>query len=166
MSHDAEGRLGGGRGDSRRNGGFAGPDASLFCAASAKISTAAMSSAIGSPRKDNAGKRRRGRRRHNDRVDRRSDCGLRPSCHGRQQSWIVAGGGTRNPTLMRMLARRLAPARIERARRSGVVGGLARGSGFRPPCGALARDCRSTFPWNNGVRSPMTGGSWCGPGKT
>jgi anhydro-N-acetylmuramic acid kinase len=34
-------------------------------------------------------------------------------------SWIVAGGGTRNPTLMRMLAERLAPAGVETA---GAVG--------------------------------------------
>src|SRR5262249_56006513 len=33
--------------------------------------------------------------------------------------WIVAGGGTRNPTLMRMLAERLAPAPVETA---GAVG--------------------------------------------
>ena len=30
-------------------------------------------------------------------------------------SWIVAGGGARNPTLMRMLKERLAPAVIETA---------------------------------------------------
>src|SRR5215468_12649034 len=33
----------------------------------------------------------------------------------RPAGWIVAGGGTRNPTLMRMLAQRLAPALIETA---------------------------------------------------
>lgn len=30
-------------------------------------------------------------------------------------SWIVVGGGARNPTLMRMLAQRLAPAQVETA---------------------------------------------------
>ena len=30
-------------------------------------------------------------------------------------SWIAAGGGTRNPTLMRMLEERLAPASVETA---------------------------------------------------
>ena len=34
-------------------------------------------------------------------------------------TWIVAGGGTRNPTLMRMIAERLAPANVETA---GAVG--------------------------------------------
>ena len=33
----------------------------------------------------------------------------------RAASWIVAGGGARNPTLMRMLAERLAPASVETA---------------------------------------------------
>ncbi len=34
-------------------------------------------------------------------------------------SWIVAGGGARNPTLMRMLAARLAPAHVETAHEAG-----------------------------------------------
>ena len=37
------------------------------------------------------------------------------------KTWIVAGGGARNPTLMRMLAGRLAPARIESGARSRLV---------------------------------------------
>ena len=35
------------------------------------------------------------------------------------RTWIVAGGGARNPTLMRMLAQRLAPARVETGHEAG-----------------------------------------------
>ncbi len=47
------------------------------------------------------------------------------------QSWIVAGGGARNPTLMRMLRERLAPATVEAADDAGLVGGRDRGAGLR-----------------------------------
>ena len=54
------------------------------------------------------------------------------------QSWIVAGGGARNPTLIRMLAERLAPA-ARRDRGSGrLVGRRARGAGLRVSRRALA----------------------------
>src|SRR5262249_59671308 len=41
------------------------------------------------------------------------------------KTWIVSGGGARNPTLMRMLAERLAPARLQTADAAGwAVRGL------------------------------------------
>jgi hypothetical protein len=36
------------------------------------------------------------------------------------KTWIVSGGGARNPTLMRMLAERLAPARVQTADDAGL----------------------------------------------
>ena len=35
-------------------------------------------------------------------------------CRARRDRWIVAGGGARNPTLLRMLAERLGPASRDR----------------------------------------------------
>ena len=54
------------------------------------------------------------------------------------RAWIVAGGGARNRTLMRMLAERLAPATVETADAGRLVGRCARGAGLRVPRGALA----------------------------
>jgi 1,6-anhydro-N-acetylmuramate kinase len=45
--------------------------------------------------------------------------------------WLVAGGGTRNPTLMRMLAQRLAPGQHRDGRRGRLVGRCAGGAGLR-----------------------------------
>ena len=47
------------------------------------------------------------------------------------KTWVVAGGGARNPTLMRMLAERLEPARVEGADAAGWSVELARGPGLR-----------------------------------
>ena len=52
------------------------------------------------------------------------------------KTWIVAGGGARNPTLMRMLAQRLAPARVGTGALGRLVGLLARGASHRLSRGA------------------------------
>ncbi len=43
----------------------------------------------------------------------------------RPQRWIVAGGGANNPTMMRMLADRLAPAQVQTATSLGWKGDAA-----------------------------------------
>jgi anhydro-N-acetylmuramic acid kinase len=72
--------------------------------------------------------------------------------------WLVAGGGTRNPTLMRMLAQRLAPVGIETAGAVGWSADALEAQAFaylavRTLCGLPI-----TFPSTTGVRAPMTGG--------
>ena len=74
------------------------------------------------------------------------------------QSWIVAGGGARNPTLVRHAGRATSPG-VGRDRGSGrLVGRCARGAGLRVPGGALAKGLPLTFPTTTGAPRPMTGG--------
>ena len=74
------------------------------------------------------------------------------------RAWIVAGGGARNPTLMRMLAERLAPATVETADAVGWSSRCARGAGLRLSRGATLRGLPITFPTTTGVSKPMQGG--------
>jgi anhydro-N-acetylmuramic acid kinase len=73
-------------------------------------------------------------------------------------SWIVAGGGARNLTLLRMLAERLAPAAVETADAVGWSGDALEAQAF----GYLAvRGLKGepiTFPTTTGVPHPLTGG--------
>ena len=73
-------------------------------------------------------------------------------------SWIVAGGGTRNPTLMRMLAERLAPAR---SRPRGDVGWSAdalEAQAFAYLAVRTLKGLPLTFPTTTGVPRAATGG--------
>ncbi len=73
-------------------------------------------------------------------------------------SWIIAGGGTRNPTLMRMLAERLSPAAVETAAAVGWSADALEAQAFAYLAVRALKDMPITFPSTTGVRQPMTGG--------
>ncbi len=74
------------------------------------------------------------------------------------KTWIVAGGGARNPTLMRMLAERLAPARIETADEAGWSVDSLEAQAFAYLAVRSLRGLPITFPGTTGVPRPLTGG--------
>jgi anhydro-N-acetylmuramic acid kinase len=73
-------------------------------------------------------------------------------------SWIVAGGGARNPTLMRMLAERLAPAHIETAHAAGWSIDSLEAQAFAFLAVRSLRGLPITFPGTTGAPRPLTGG--------
>jgi anhydro-N-acetylmuramic acid kinase len=73
-------------------------------------------------------------------------------------SWIVAGGGARNPTLMGMLTARLAPARIETAHEAGWSIDSLEAQAFAYLAVRSLRGLPITFPGTTGVPHPLTGG--------
>jgi anhydro-N-acetylmuramic acid kinase len=72
--------------------------------------------------------------------------------------WIVAGGGARNPTLMRMLTERLAPARVEIADQAGWSIDSLEAQAFAFLAVRSLKDLPLTFPTTTGVPRPMPGG--------
>ena len=74
------------------------------------------------------------------------------------EAWIVAGGGARNPTLMRMLAERLAPARIESAHEAGWSIDSLEAQAFAFLAVRSLRRLPITFPGTTGAPRPLTGG--------
>ena len=73
-------------------------------------------------------------------------------------NWIVAGGGARNPTLMRMLAERLKPARVETAHAVGWSIDSLEAQAFAFLAVRSLRGLPISFPSTTGVPRPMTGG--------
>jgi anhydro-N-acetylmuramic acid kinase len=73
-------------------------------------------------------------------------------------TWIVAGGGARNPTLMRMLAERLAPARIEAAHAAGWSIDSLEAQAFAYLAVRSLRGLPITFPGTTGAPRPLSGG--------
>jgi anhydro-N-acetylmuramic acid kinase len=73
-------------------------------------------------------------------------------------AWIVAGGGARNPTLMRMLAERLKPATVETADAVGWQSQSIEAQAFAYLAVRTMNDMPITFPLTTGVAQPMTGG--------
>jgi anhydro-N-acetylmuramic acid kinase len=73
-------------------------------------------------------------------------------------SWIVAGGGTRNPTLMRMLVEKLAPATVKTALDVGWSADALEAQAFAYLAVRALKKLPITFPATTGVPAPMTGG--------
>lgn len=78
-------------------------------------------------------------------------------------TWIVAGGGARNPTLMRMLAERLAPARIESAHEAGWSIDSLEAQAFAYLAVRGMRGLPITFPGTTGAPRPLAGGVLANP---
>ena len=78
-------------------------------------------------------------------------------------SWIVAGGGARNPTLMRMLAERLAPAHVESAHAVGWSIDSLEAQAFAFLAVRSLRGLPITFPTTTGAPRPLTGGMLARP---
>ncbi len=74
------------------------------------------------------------------------------------RTWIVSGGGARNPTLMRMLAERLQPATVESADAAGWSADALEAQAFAYLAVRVLRGLPLTFPTTTGVDKPMGGG--------
>jgi anhydro-N-acetylmuramic acid kinase len=79
------------------------------------------------------------------------------------QSVIVAGGGARNRTLMRMLGERLAPATVETAEAVGWSADALEAQAFAFLAARHLRGLPITFPGTTGVPRAMTGGVIAAP---
>lgn len=74
------------------------------------------------------------------------------------KTWIVAGGGARNPTLMRMLAERLAPASVESGLTAGWSTDSLEAQAFAYLAARSLRGLPLSLPGTTGVPRPLTGG--------
>ena len=74
------------------------------------------------------------------------------------RAWIVAGGGARNPTLMRMLAERLKPATVETADAVGWSSQAIEAQAFAYLAVRTLNGMPLTFPATTGVKLAMKGG--------
>jgi len=74
------------------------------------------------------------------------------------RAWIVAGGGARNRTLMKMLAERMAPASVETAGEVGWSADALEAQAFAFLAVRTMNKLPYTYPTTTGVNQPMTGG--------
>ncbi|MGA7810628.1 anhydro-N-acetylmuramic acid kinase [Bradyrhizobium sp.] len=74
------------------------------------------------------------------------------------KSWIVAGGGARNHTMMRMLRERLAPATVEAADSLGWSSDAIEAQAFGFLAARGLKGLPLSYPATTGVPMPMTGG--------
>jgi anhydro-N-acetylmuramic acid kinase len=81
------------------------------------------------------------------------------------QSWIVAGGGARNPTVMRMLSECLAPATVETANEVGWSADALEAQAFAFLAVRSLEGLPLTFPTTTGAPRPMSGGVLARPNR-
>jgi anhydro-N-acetylmuramic acid kinase len=74
------------------------------------------------------------------------------------KSWIMAGGGAHNPTLVRMLKERLAGARVETADQVGWSIDALEAQAFAFLAVRSLKSLPLTFPTTTGAPKPMQGG--------
>ena len=74
------------------------------------------------------------------------------------QSWVVAGGGARNLTMLRMLRERLAPATVQAADTLGWSGDAIEAQAFGFLAARGLKGLPLSYPATTGVPMPMTGG--------
>jgi anhydro-N-acetylmuramic acid kinase len=74
------------------------------------------------------------------------------------RSWIVAGGGARNPTMLRRLAEKLFPASVETADQVGWSADALEAQAFAFLAVRSLQGLPLTFPTTTGAPKPMTGG--------
>jgi anhydro-N-acetylmuramic acid kinase len=74
------------------------------------------------------------------------------------KSWIVAGGGARNLTMMRMLRERVAPAAVEAADALGWSADAIEAQAFGFLAARGLKGLPLSYPATTGVPMPMTGG--------
>lgn len=79
------------------------------------------------------------------------------------KTWIVAGGGVHNVTLIRMLFERLAPAKVETADSVGWNADALEAQAFAYLAVRRLRGLPITFPTTTGVTEPMCGGVLVNP---
>ncbi|MFB9265568.1 anhydro-N-acetylmuramic acid kinase [Bradyrhizobium erythrophlei] len=84
--------------------------------------------------------------------------GIVPLLPKRPRSWIVAGGGASNFTMLRMLRERLAPATVEAAETLGWASDAIEAQAFGFLAARGLKGLPLSYPATTGVPIPMTGG--------
>jgi anhydro-N-acetylmuramic acid kinase len=74
------------------------------------------------------------------------------------RTWIVSGGGARNPAILAMLAERVAPASVETADSLGWSSDALEAQAFAYLAVRTLRGLPITFPSTTGVAQPLPGG--------
>ncbi len=72
--------------------------------------------------------------------------------------WIIAGGGARNPALVKLLREKLAPARVQTAEEIGWQSSAVEAQAFAFLAVRSMKSLPLSFPKTTGVPSPMAGG--------
>jgi anhydro-N-acetylmuramic acid kinase len=79
-------------------------------------------------------------------------------------SWIVAGGGSRNRTLVKFLSDIVAPAKVETADEVGWSADALDAQGMAYLAARTLKGLPLSFPTTTGVPQPLTGGVIAHPG--